>query len=382
MKTKQFSQQQHPDAEPQFCSSERDLCSPQMRWAQLAQKHDAKKQNIGDASLDFLYGVRTTQIYCRPQCPSRLPRPENVLFFETPLQAQQAGYRPCKRCLPDRVNPTEHLDQAIATVCRFIDESTIPLTLGQLADLVHWSPFYLQRQFKQALGLSPKQYMIARRRQVAQQKLQSPAHSITEVSAQAGFESSSRFYQHVQQWLGMKPKQYKKGAQGQRIWWATAECNYGQVLVATTDKGICAILLGDEPSDLQMQLKQRFPAAQLQPGSTELSQHLSDVLCLLAEPTKKINLATDIQGTAFQQRVWQALSQTRCGQTISYAQLASQLGAPKAARAVASACAANPLAVAIPCHRVLRGDGELGGYRWGLPRKQKLLEQESRNRQS
>jgi AraC family transcriptional regulator of adaptative response/methylated-DNA-[protein]-cysteine methyltransferase len=329
-----------------------------------------------DSAADgvFLYAVKTTGIYCRPPCPARTPLPKNIEFFPTPTAAQAAGYRPCKRCRPDGT-PIQHEQAAlIAAACRRIATSETALSLAALAEEARLSPFHFHRLFKSTIGVTPKAYAASLRAEKTQKSLGS-ARSVTAAIYEAGYESSSRFYADAPAHLGMAPATYRKGAPGERIRVATAPCALGHVLVAATATGVCAITLGDDPATLKTELTRQFPHAKIEPADATL---LSTIVALVEGTAPTANLPLDIRGTAFQQRVWAALRAIPPGQTVSYAQIAEILGAPKAARAVAAACAANRLAIAIPCHRVIRGDGDLAGYRWGITRKRALLARESK----
>jgi len=320
----------------------------------------------------FLYAVKTTGIYCRPPCPARTPLPKNIEFFPNAAAAQAAGYRPCKRCQPD--GPPKQHEQAarIAAACRRIAASETALPLATLAAEAGCSPFHFHRLFKSVTGLTPKTYAAALRAEKSRKTL-ATARTVTEAIYDSGHDSSARFYATTQ--LGMTPATYRKGAPGEQMRVATAPCALGHVLVAATATGICAITLGDDPATLASNLTRQFPHAHIEPGDPT---HLTQVVAMIEGTAPTANLPLDIRGTAFQQRVWSALRAIPPGQTATYTQIAAKIGAPKSARAVAAACAANRLAVAIPCHRVLRADGDLAGYRWGLSRKRALLTRESK----
>jgi AraC family transcriptional regulator of adaptative response/methylated-DNA-[protein]-cysteine methyltransferase len=327
-----------------------------------------------DAGADgvFLYAVKTTGIYCRPHCPARTPLPKNIEFYPTAAAAQAAGYRPCKRCRPDGTPKQDEQAALIAAACRRIAASATAPSLTILAAEAGCSPFHFHRLFKSITGVTPKTYATALRAEKTFKTL-ATAGTVTEAIYRSGHESSARFYATVQ--LGMPPATYRKGAPGEHIRVATSPCSLGHVLVAATATGICAITLGDDPATLQADLSRQFPHARIEPADATL---LSDIVALVESTAPKANLPLDIRGTAFQQRVWAALRAIPAGETASYTQIAETLGAPKAARAVAAACAANRLAVAIPCHRAIRADGDLAGYRWGIPRKRALLTRESK----
>ena len=339
------------------------------RWEALVRR-DTR------ADGTYLYGVVTTGVYCRPTCSSRRPNRENVRFFDTPEEAERAGFRPCKRCNPrSPVGKEPHVD-AIARACDLIDQAVEPPTLAELARAVGLSPSHLHRLFKRMVGVTPKQYAVEKRLGDVRDKLQTGA-TVTEAIYEAGFGSNSRFYEDITAKLGMKPSEYRDGGEGMHIHAAVAQSYLGWVLVAATAKGICAIDLAGSPDHLRARLHARFPKASLVENDPDFRVLVSTVLSFLEAPQDGLDLPLDVQGTAFQRRVWLALRQIPPGSTASYGQIATRIGNPQAARAVARACASNPVAVAIPCHRVVRSDGGLGGYRWGPERKAKLLEQES-----
>lgn len=324
----------------------------------------------------FFYGVTTTGVFCRPTCSSRIPLRKNVRFFETTLDAEQAGFRPCKRCNPTATTESDAHQDAIIRACAIMDKAENQPSLENLAGAVGLSPYYFQRVFKKMVGITPKQYFQEKRAERIRSALQQK-ETITDTIYHAGYGSSSRFYTQATETLGMMPSDYKKGGGGLTLSYAIHPFYLGWVLVAATDRGICAIDIGDTAEELDQRLKQRFPNASLTRGEVTFSQWVAEVLSYLESPDRQLNLPLDIQGTAFQRRVWMALRSIPCGSTASYAEVAAQIGKPKAVRAVAHACASNQLAVAIPCHRALRSDGTLGGYRWGLDRKRKLLDRES-----
>jgi len=329
-----------------------------------------------EAAKAFVYGVVTTGIYCRPGCPSRLPNRENVRFFDTWEMAEAAGFRPCKRCTPQSPDEPDAATRAVVEACRIIETSEQAPTLQALADAVGFSPYHFQRLFKRIVGVSPKQYAVETRLDRVRNGLHEEA-SVTDAIYGAGFESSSRFYESATASLGMKPSEFRQGGVGMAIRYAVTRCYLGWVLVAATDKGICRIDLDATPEALEARLRADFPQADLQADGTGFDQVLAEVVALLEAPERGLSLPLDIQGTAFQRRVWTALQEIPAGSTASYSEIAARIGAPKAARAVARACASNRLAVAIPCHRAVRSDGGLGGYRWGLDRKEAILERES-----
>jgi AraC family transcriptional regulator of adaptative response/methylated-DNA-[protein]-cysteine methyltransferase len=342
------------------------------RWEALV----ARDPLAGDR---FVYGVLTTGVYCRPACASRLPNRENVRFFETGKDAEQAGFRPCKRCRPEALGWKQPQTSAVLKACRMIAEADAPLSLKELAHAVDMSPFHFQRLFKKIVGVTPKQYAIERRANLLRIHLKEDL-TITDAMYHAGFGSSSRFYEKATATLGMKPSVYKNGAQDVRIRFAIVPCFLGLVLVAATPQGICAIDFGDTPETLTEDLHRRFPKAGLQDPDPDFTAMIARILTFLEGPHRgRLDLPLDVRGTAFQRRVWLALQEIPPGATVSYADIATRIGKPNAARAVAQACAANTIAVAIPCHRVVRGNGQLGGYRWGVERKRVLLDQESKD---
>jgi AraC family transcriptional regulator, regulatory protein of adaptative response / methylated-DNA-[protein]-cysteine methyltransferase len=322
----------------------------------------------------FYYSVRTTGVYCKPSCGARRAHPENVQFFITPAEAEKAGFRPCKRCKPDSA-----IDQAVANVekvCRFIQISEATPRLQTLAKMAGMSPFHFHRSFKAVTGVTPAAYVRSHRNQRVRMSLEKSAN-VTEAIYDAGFSSSSRFYEHSDNVLGMTPQRYRAGGSQIRIHFAIAQSSLGSVLVAQSDKGVCAILLGDDPERLVKDLQDQFPAADLVGGDPMYEALVAQVLALLEDPGRATQLPLDIRGSVFQQKVWRALQEIPPGTTSTYAEIAQKIGMPNAVRAVARACGANSLAVAIPCHRVIRTDGKFSGYRWGVERKRVLLEQEA-----
>lgn len=339
------------------------------RWSALLHR-DAR------ADGSFCYAVLTTGIYCQPSCASRRPRPENVRFYDHPQQAEEAGFRPCKRCQPDGAGPRQKRIEWVSRLCQLMDQSEQPLSLQDLAREAGLSPFHLHRTFKEVTGLTPRQY-AAGQRGIRLRSLLRQDSTVTEALYQAGYGSSSSFYQEAPGQLGMKPKQFQREGESSLLRFAVRPCWLGLVLVAASAQGVCAILLGDDESALIQELRRRFSRARLIPGQEDFQDWLTRVTDWLEQPSQEWELPLDLRGTAFQIRVWRALQSIPPGQTTSYGQLAQQLGIPRSTRAVARACASNPLAVVVPCHRVLAKDGSLTGYRWGLPRKAALLQRES-----
>lgn len=338
------------------------------RWAAILAR-DPKADAL------FVYGVKTTGVYCRPSSASRLPRPENIEFFDTPAQAEAAGYRASKRAAGDQTQLAAHHAQLVADACRHIEQADTPPSLNALALQAHLSPFHFHRVFKAVTGLTPKGYASAHRSRKVRAGLKG-AHSVTDALYDAGFNSSSRFYESANQLLGMTPSDYKAGGSNNAILFAVGQCSLGAILVAQSARGVCAILLGDDPDQLVRDLQDQFPKAELVGADQRFEQLVAQVVGFIEAPALGLDLPLDLRGTAFQERVWQALRDIPAGSTASYAQIAERIGAPKSFRAVAQACGANSLAVAIPCHRVVRSNGELSGYRWGVERKQQLLARE------
>ena len=329
------------------------------------------------AEGSFFYAVTTTGVYCRPTCPSRRPLRANVAFFETREAAAKAGFRPCKRCKPDQAPLSEIHAAKVAAACRLIEESDETPDLQTLADDAGMSAFHFHRIFKAVTGLTPKAYAKAHRGARVRTEL-GRANSVTDAIYESGYNSNSRFYEGASDVLGMSPGAYRAGGLNTDIRFAVGECALGSILVAKSDRGVCAILLGDDPDALARDLQDRFPNANLIGGDADFERLVAKVVGFVEAPGLGLDLPLDVRGTAFQQRVWQALRQIPAGTTASYSEIARRIGSPRAVRAVAGACASNMLAVAIPCHRVVRNDGSLSGYRWGVERKRELLERESR----
>ena len=325
----------------------------------------------------FFYSVKTTGVYCRPSCGARTPRPENVCFYVTGEEAEQAGFRPCKRCKPAQIPLAEQHAVLVADLCRQIESADIAPTLKELAGSTRMSTFHLHRIFKAVTGVTPKAYATAHRAKRVRNELGRSA-TVTEAIYGAGYNSSGRFYEESNRFLGMTPSDYRAGGANTLIRFAVGECSLGAILVAASERGVCAILMGDDPDVLARDLQDRFPKAELLGGDAGFEQLVASVVGFVEEPKVGLDLPLDLRGTAFQQRVWQALREIPAGTTVSYTDIARRIGAPRSVRAVAGACAANALAVAIPCHRVVRTDGGLSGYRWGVERKRALLEWEAK----
>ncbi|MED5621264.1 bifunctional DNA-binding transcriptional regulator/O6-methylguanine-DNA methyltransferase Ada [Ideonella sp. BN130291] len=341
------------------------------RWAAVSQRNPA-------ADGDFFYSVRTTGVYCRPSCGARLPRRENVAFHADAQAAERAGFRACQRCRPGQPSTAAQQAQRVAAACRQIEAAESPPSLDELAQAAGWSPYHFHRVFKAVTGLTPRAYAAAQRhRRVRDELPRSP--SVTAAIYDAGYGSNGRFYETATQVLGMAPSAFRAGGSGAALKFAVGQCSLGAILVAATARGICAILLGDEPEALVRELQDRFPKAELAGADAGFERWVARVIGLVEAPSLGLELPLDVRGTAFQQRVWQALRDIPPGSTASYAEIAQRIGQPASVRAVAQACAANPLAVAIPCHRVVRRDGALSGYRWGVERKRTLLEREAQS---
>lgn len=338
------------------------------RWEAVVRRDRA-------ADGAFYYSVRTTGVYCRPSCAARRARRENVRFHATCAEAEQAGFRPCKRCRPDEATLAERQALAVAAACRAIEEAEKTPNLDDLAQTVGMSRFHFHRVFKALTGVTPKAYAEVRRARRVRDELARSA-TVTEAIYGAGFNSSGRFYATSSELLGMTPSAFRAGGRGVSIHFAVGACWLGAILVAASEKGVCAISFGDNPDALVRDLQDRFPKARLIGGDADFEQLVAEVVGFVETPTLGLDLPLDVRGTAFQQRVWQALREIPAGSTASYADIAQRIGQPKAVRAVAQACASNAIAVAIPCHRVVRTDGSLSGYRWGVERKRALLEKE------
>lgn len=327
------------------------------------------------ADGQFYYAVLTTGVFCRPSCAARPARPENLRFFATVQAACAAGYRACKRCRPDEPAKPQRDAALVARACRSIETAEAPPALDDLAAEAGVSPFHFHRLFRRIAGVTPRAYAAAHRAERARVSLEQES-SVTDALYAAGFGSSGRFYATAPALLGMTPSAYRARGAGEMIEFATGAASLGQVLVGITGKGICAILLGDDPAVLEADLRARFSRASIEPAPDAVAGVLARVIALVDDPRPGHDLPLDVRGTAFQRRVWEALQAIPPGETLSYGALAARLGTPRAIRAVAGACAANAVAVAIPCHRVIGATGALSGYRWGVARKQALLARE------
>jgi AraC family transcriptional regulator, regulatory protein of adaptative response / methylated-DNA-[protein]-cysteine methyltransferase len=339
------------------------------RWARVLAR---------DRTADelFWYSVVTTGVYCRPSCPSRAANPENVQLHDTLADVQATGFRPCKRCHPDGSSIEDKNAALVARACKLIQESEEEPSLNALAKAVGRSPSYFHRSFKAVIGLTPKDYAGAHRASRVRQRL-TRGSSVTEAIYDAGYNSSGRFYEKSTDMLGMTPTQFKTGGANEEIRFALGQTSLGAILVASSKKGVASILLGNDPDALLRELQDRFPKAHLIGADQDYEALVARVVAFVEKPRIGLDLPLDVRGTAFQRRVWQALQEIPVGQTASYTELAQRIGSPKAVRAVAGACAANNLAVAIPCHRVVRSNDALSGYAWGIERKKTLLDRES-----
>lgn len=340
------------------------------RWAAVVARDP-------QADGQFVYAVKTTGIYCNPSSLARLPKPQNVEFFDSAELAQAAGYRPSKRAAKDQSDLAAQHAAIVAAACRQIENAETLPALGELADAAGLSSFHFHRVFKTITGLTPKGYAAAHRSRRVRERL-ADGHSVTEALYDAGFNSNSRFYESADHLLGMRPAEYRAAGHNNDIRFAVGQCSLGAILVAQSERGVCAILLGDDPHQLVCDLQDKFRRANLIGADQDFERLIAQVVGFIEAPALGLDLPLDVRGTAFQERVWQALREIPVGSTASYADIAQLIGAPKAVRAVAQACGANCLAVAIPCHRVVRSDGNLSGYRWGVERKRQLLERELR----
>jgi len=338
------------------------------RWARIVAR---------DKSADgkLWYSVSTTGVYCRPSCPSRTANPKNVQLHDSLEEAKATGFRPCLRCNPDAPSADAGNAALVEKACRIIEASEDEPSLEALAEAVGRSPSYFHRLFKASTGLTPKDYAAAHRARKVREEL-AAGSSVTEAIYGAGFNSSGRFYEKATDMLGMTPSRYRSGGANEEIRFAVGQTSLGSILVASSAKGVAAILLGEDPDALVRNLQDRFPKARLIGADAAYEALVARVVGLIEMPRVGLDLPLDVRGTAFQQRVWQALREIPVGATVSYAEIAQRIGSPKAVRAVAGACAANNLAVAIPCHRVVRNDGALSGYAWGVERKRALLDRE------
>jgi AraC family transcriptional regulator of adaptative response/methylated-DNA-[protein]-cysteine methyltransferase len=339
------------------------------RWARVVAR-----DKTADGHL--WYSVVTTGVYCRPSCPSRTANPKNVQLHDSLENAKATGFRACKRCNPDGLSLDSENAALVAKVCRIIEESEEEPSLEALAAAVDRSPSYFHRVFKAAIGVTPKEYATAHRAARVRDGL-AAGSTVTEAIYDAGYNSSGRFYEKSTDMLGMTPSQYRAGGVNEEIRFAVGQTSLGAIVIASTKKGVAAILLGDDPEELVRDLQDRFPKAHLMGADRNYEALVAQVVGLVEAPRIGLNLPLDVRGTAFQERVWKALQEIPAGVTVSYAEIARRIGSPNSVRAVAGACAANNLAVAIPCHRVVRNDGALSGYAWGVERKRALIDREA-----
>jgi len=339
----------------------------QNRWQQVMAR-DARQDGR------FVFAVRTTGVYCRPSCPSRRPRRESVEFFADPNEAERAGYRACLRCKPTEISSQA---QYIACARQLLDNAEGVMTLNELSKRVGLSPFHLQRLFKRSTGLSPREYQSARRMQSVKAGLRN-GQDVTTALYDAGYGSPSRLYEKAPQQLGMTPGQYSRGGAGASVTFAIAPTSLGRLLVAATERGLCAVRFGESASDLERDLRREFHAAEVHRDNAAMKKYVEPLLAVIRGENTAIDLPLDVRATAFQAKVWEKLRQIPHGETRSYGEIAREIAEPSAVRAVARACANNPVAIAVPCHRVVRSDGAESGYRWGMERKKQLLAREQK----
>jgi AraC family transcriptional regulator of adaptative response/methylated-DNA-[protein]-cysteine methyltransferase len=335
-----------------------------------------------DADGAFVVAVRTTGIFCLPSCPAKRPLRKNVVFHASPAAARRAGFRPCRRCRPEHADESQNHAALVAAACRSIESAETPPRVATLAAAAGVSASHFQRLFKEHVGVTPRAYAAAHRAGRLRRELRQPGANVTVALHRAGFGSAGRLYEQSPQLLGMTPGTYRAGGVGETIRYAIGRSSLGAVLVAATNRGVCFIALGDKREALAKELAAQFSQAKLRRGNRDFRRLLSQVVALVERPAAAHRLPLDIRGTAFQQRVWQALTEIPAGTTITYTELARRVGKPRAIRAAAAACASNDLAVAIPCHRVVRTSGSLAGYRWGIERKRALLDREAAQRAS
>jgi AraC family transcriptional regulator of adaptative response/methylated-DNA-[protein]-cysteine methyltransferase len=352
-----------------FRKSARPSVADDPRWARIVAR-----DKMADGHL--WYSVSSTGVFCRPSCPSRMANPRNVQLHDTLESAKATGCRPCRRCNPDGASVEAENAALVARACRMIEDREEEPLLEELADAVGRSPSYFHRLFKATTGVTPKDYAAARRAEKVRLGLESGG-SVTGAIYDAGFSSSGRFYEKSTRMLGMTPSQYRAGGANEEIRFAVGQTFLGAILVASTNKGVAAIFLGDDPDALVRNLQDRFPNAHLIGADRDYEALVARVVGFVEAPRIGLDLPLDVRGTAFQERVWKALQEIPAGVTVSYAEIAKRIGAPGSVRAVAGACAANKLAIAIPCHRVIRNDGSLSGYAWGVERKRVLIDREA-----
>lgn len=347
-----------------------------MPYTSDAQRWAAVETRDARADGQFVFAVVTTKIFCRPTCPARRAHRPNVRFFETCAEAESAGFRACLRCDPKGASPGEREAEAIARACRLIESAEEIPDLDTLAATAGLSRFHFHRLFKKNLGVTPRQYAVAHRSGRVRSSLQK-TNTVTEAIYGAGFNSSSRFYENSTRTLGMTPRDFKSGGHGHTVRYSTSSCPLGMLLVAGTERGICSVILGNDAETVEQELRVFFPHASIEKADKDFRDAVKTLIRHLNDPAQPVNLPLDIRGTAFQQKVWQALREIPTGETASYSEVARRIGNPAAVRAVARACATNRIAIAIPCHRVIGLKGSLTGYRWGVDRKKQLLAKEA-----
>jgi AraC family transcriptional regulator of adaptative response/methylated-DNA-[protein]-cysteine methyltransferase len=348
--------------------------SAEANYWQALQRRDAGFDGL------FFYGVRSTRIYCRPSCRSKQPKRENVIFFASPEAARQSGFRSCLRCQPDQANLKNAQAELAQRICRALEASgEVSLSLADLSAETNLSQSHLQRVFKNVLGITPRQYAEALRAGRFKTEVRA-GKAVTAAMYEAGYGSSSRLYEKAAAQLGMTPATYRRGGKGMKINYTITACKSGRLLVAATERGICSVTLGDADQKLEQDLFAEFPQAVIERDNTNLNDHVNTLLAHLDGQQPRLDLSLDMQATAFQKLVWEELRRIPYGDTASYSEIARRIGKPSATRAVARACATNPVALITPCHRVVRENGEPGGYRWGIERKQALLAQEKQRK--
>ena len=343
------------------------------------KRYETIRRRDIDTKDTFFYGVITTGVYCRPGCRARTPNRENVTFFDSPQQAEQQGYRPCRKCRPELTHGSEPHEKMIIHACRRLQQDETQPKLETLAAEAGLSPGYFHRLFKKIVGITPRQYYLNHRTDRLRRKL-AEGDDIGAAIFSAGYSSLSGAYNKNDDRLAMTPKKFQQGGNEVRILFGSSHCYLGIVLVAATDRGICAVELGESEAQVRAQLRTRFPRAEIKRGGPEFQKLLEAVVDHIDHPSQEFNLPLDIQGTSFQQQVWQALRTIQPGNTSSYSEIAEKIGRPSAARAVAGACAANKIAVLIPCHRVLAKNKKISGYRWGRERKELILGKEKKTK--
>ena len=359
---------EQPLSEMTVAGSNASSLKNDQRWEAVLDRDHARDG-------EFVFAVATTGVYCRPSCPARRPRRENVSFFSQPEQAEKAGFRACLRCRPRSLSGNPQLDSAKA-ICRYIEQHLDePISLEKLGKVFRQSPFHLQRRFKAAIGITPREYAEACRMRLLKRNLQA-GDNVTRAMYDAGYGSSSRLYEKTASQLGMTPDKYRRGAIAASVRYACADSPLGRMLIAATDRGICSIQFARSDGELIEGLKREFPFAVRKPDDGGLQTWVAALLKIMSGTEPNAALPLDIRATAFQRRVWTYLQSIPFGATRSYGQVAKAIGQPTASRAVARACATNPVAVAIPCHRVIREGGDVSGYRWGVERKKALLKME------